>query len=34
LEDGRSATQVMLASLESASLGQPVKVANAQRRIA
>jgi myo-inositol 2-dehydrogenase/D-chiro-inositol 1-dehydrogenase len=33
LEDGRSATQVMLASLESAALGQPVKVANAQRRI-
>lgn len=34
LEDGRRVTQIMLASLESASRAQPVKVAHAQRRIA
>ena len=34
LEDGRCATQILLASLESASRGQPVKVARTQREIA
>lgn len=34
LEDGRRALQVALAAVESASLGQPVKVAQAPRKIA
>jgi len=33
LEDGRRALQVVLAAVESASLGQPVKVAQASRKI-